>query len=100
MNYKKILANININGYKTLIKADNMVEHRIFKNTKELIDIILSLGIDKLIEIQEAKDEVIIINKDRNIVIILAGNTQEIEIIDIIDDASIFVNDGISMKEF
>lgn len=97
MNNEKILAEVN--EHKVYIKVDNIMEHWILKNKEELLDIILSLGVDKLIEIQETKDEVIIIDKEGNFAIILAGNGQEVEVIDIVDNVDIFINDGINIKE-
>jgi hypothetical protein len=97
MKKDKMIAQITINKQTYSIRA---TEHSLQRMTERKIDEyvvsgnVLALGATRLLKLQEAQEEAIIIDKKTNTSIVIAFLRNTIKIITVIDKSNVFVKDG------
>lgn len=91
----RLLANININGQQINIVASKHAMERMEERQVDEFVVagnVLALGKKRIAELHENNDEAIIIDKDKNVSIVIGfGKRNQITIITVIDRANVFV---------
>jgi hypothetical protein len=97
MKKDKLLAQIKINNRDYSIRAtDHCLQRMAERKIDEYVvsGNVLALGETKLLKLQEAQEEAIIIDKKTNTSIVVAFIRNTVKIITVIDKANVFVKDG------
>ncbi len=97
----KALATVQIEGTTYSIRA---TEHALERMEQRDVDgyvvtgNILALGPERLQKLQEANEEAIIIDKQKDVSVVIGFKGNRIQVVTVIDKANCFVKDGTSIQ--
>lgn len=98
----KSIARIKINGFRYSLRA---TEHSLERMEQRGISgyviagDVISLGKERILELQKKQVDVALIDKKRGIAVIMQFKNNTLKILTVIDKANIYVKDGTEIEE-
>lgn len=90
----KMIAELKINGAQYSIRATAHAVERMAEREVDQYVVaanVMALGKQRLLELQEAQAEAIVIDEDKNIAVVIGFKKNRIQVITVINKANVFV---------